>query len=646
MSPAVVLQCRRPVAAVSVLLTWFSWFSLLLATVPTVQGSALLQRMHNGHALAIGIVPGDSVFEQRWDDPVPGTKAFAGFQQRGVIDLARRDCLPNGTNFCFGDSVNFCASCGTCCIDGIYCCGAGGICCGTGCCASGQTCDSGKCVSSAAPITITAISYQTVTRTVTQIATVVVVVVDTSTIVRETEVTVSNEQTQTNIIWVTETVLARRGLPTAEVRLYVKREDHEAPLPRRWWASAWRAAWGSIAPRNQLPQPVHDAPQAAPLQRRQATQPPGPVAPVPTVTKFVTEIVESTRVISETITTQSTSIVLTTVIRTNTKVLNARTTIDVTSILTITNHEPVTQVITTTESPIHLPPPTTPPPRTPSPTSTPSTLPAVTKSSSIQTPAIVGISIGGLAAAAILAAIVIFWFRYRRHRHPNPHPNADLPPNVNDLDMMGGGREPTYPALKHFVSQRTAAHHSAQFHPPPPDDPHKSSGGSSPLTPDPRASSLYSTPGVAGGKQHRVSAMTEYDGVDRAGSVSPAVSSVVAARGSRRLSQQHVQQYQQQYQRPHSYSVGSQNQYAQQPPPPQPEELDSTPVMEMGNGVDPPPVIPPRLRPNPGQHLRVVNGGDQTYDGASWGDPNSPGLQGATVVGRASGTGPGPGPLR
>lgn len=141
MSPAVFLQC--PVRLLLICLSLLA----LVAPVPTVQGSALLQRMHNGNAL--GIVPGDSVFEQRWDDPVPGTKAFAGFQQRGVIDLSRRDCLPNGTNFCFGDSVNFCASCGTCCVAGIYCCGAGGICCGTGCCASGQTCDSGKCVVSA-----------------------------------------------------------------------------------------------------------------------------------------------------------------------------------------------------------------------------------------------------------------------------------------------------------------------------------------------------------------------------------------------------------------------------------------------------------------------------------------------------------------
>src|SRR5688500_7395101 len=83
---------------------------------------SLLLIATNGHASALpggqlepgsglGIAnDGDNVFLRRWD-PIPGTKAFAGFRERGVIELGRRDCLPNGTNFCFGDSVNFCSSC-------------------------------------------------------------------------------------------------------------------------------------------------------------------------------------------------------------------------------------------------------------------------------------------------------------------------------------------------------------------------------------------------------------------------------------------------------------------------------------------------------------------------------------------------------
>jgi hypothetical protein len=161
----------------------------------------------------------DSVFLRRWD-PIPGTKAFAGFRERGTIELGRRDCLPNGTNFCFGDSVNFCSNCGTCCVDGLYCCGSGGICCGTGCCASGQTCDQGQCVSPNGPVTVTSVAFQTVTHVATQVATVLIVVVETSTVVSTTETTALNAETQTNTIWVTETTsLERRGLPTAAVRV-------------------------------------------------------------------------------------------------------------------------------------------------------------------------------------------------------------------------------------------------------------------------------------------------------------------------------------------------------------------------------------------------------------------------------------------
>ena len=90
-----------------------------------------------GLGLGLSLVGDDAASLTRWTDPIPGTKALSGFQEHGVIELGRRDCLPNGTNFCFGNDVNFCSGCGTCCADGIYCCGAKGTCCGTGCCAAG-----------------------------------------------------------------------------------------------------------------------------------------------------------------------------------------------------------------------------------------------------------------------------------------------------------------------------------------------------------------------------------------------------------------------------------------------------------------------------------------------------------------------------
>ena len=88
----------------------------------------------------------ESIFLAVAKDPVPGFKPLYGYQER-VLDVAKRDCLPNGTNFCFGDNTNFCPSCGTCCTTGgNFCCSSSQTCCGTGCCSAGETCTSGKCV--------------------------------------------------------------------------------------------------------------------------------------------------------------------------------------------------------------------------------------------------------------------------------------------------------------------------------------------------------------------------------------------------------------------------------------------------------------------------------------------------------------------
>jgi hypothetical protein len=79
--------------------------------------------------------------------------------------LMRRQCLENGSNFCFDNSVDSCPSCRACCTssstkwccdvgnsvccEGQRCCPAGGTCCGTGCCTAGSTCRNGKCENSA-----------------------------------------------------------------------------------------------------------------------------------------------------------------------------------------------------------------------------------------------------------------------------------------------------------------------------------------------------------------------------------------------------------------------------------------------------------------------------------------------------------------
>jgi hypothetical protein len=170
---------------------------------------------------------------------------------------------------------------------------------------------------SSGPVTVTSISFQTITHVATQVATVLIVVVETSTVVSTTEATVSNAETQTNVIWITETTtLEKRGLPTADVRLIRRGDDisDDASLePRLSWRETLKAAWASVSARR-LPHAIHDAS----LERRQATRDPFTVLAQSTITRFATSTVDVTNVVSTTITTESTSLVMTTVIRTNT----------------------------------------------------------------------------------------------------------------------------------------------------------------------------------------------------------------------------------------------------------------------------------------------------------------------------------------
>lgn len=81
-----------------------------------------------------------------WSEAVAGTPPLFALHDQPA-DLAKRDCSANGTNFCFGNDVNYCASCGTCCSDSAsqWCCAANGVCCGNACCSSGQICSNGQC---------------------------------------------------------------------------------------------------------------------------------------------------------------------------------------------------------------------------------------------------------------------------------------------------------------------------------------------------------------------------------------------------------------------------------------------------------------------------------------------------------------------
>ena len=146
---------------------------LSLASIPIAsiglsysQGNALLAMLLNRSCRAVGLlgcllllardVSADSddapaVAEPAsWQAaaPIAGFKPLYGVQAQPVtLDARQSTCSANGSNFCFGDNVNFCASCGICCGSSSsgYCCGADQLCCGTACCASGQTCSNGEC---------------------------------------------------------------------------------------------------------------------------------------------------------------------------------------------------------------------------------------------------------------------------------------------------------------------------------------------------------------------------------------------------------------------------------------------------------------------------------------------------------------------
>ncbi|KXX75098.1 hypothetical protein MMYC01_207649, partial [Madurella mycetomatis] len=318
-------------------------------------------------------------YSKTWTDPIPGTKALVGLQ---LLDLGRRDCLSNGSNYCFGNNSDFCPDCGNCCIEENYCCGRG------------------------------------------KRATILIAQVETSTAVSTVDVTISSAATQTDVIWVTATAVAKNERAVAFEPLQPNGKH--------------RNVASSV---TRIPRQAADG-------------------PAPTITEYVTETFDITSVSSIIITASTTSTVVTTVYQTNTRVLNAQTTITITSTLTITSYPAAILTITTTASLIS--PTSSSPPQSLS--SQPPTLP---------TPAIAGIATGGSILAAILGALVVLSIRRRRRRHHtlppsylsdsyyDSHHHGDH--NRSNLDIHM--REPTLPPLPaHFAPAVPAAHHAATYH--------------------------------------------------------------------------------------------------------------------------------------------------------------------------------------
>ncbi|KAK0618370.1 hypothetical protein B0T17DRAFT_509912 [Bombardia bombarda] len=382
-----------------------------------------------------------------WRDPVPGFKALFGLNDR-VLDIGKRDCLSNGSNFCFGNNVNFCPSCGTCCVDGQYCCSSGGICCAAGCCSSGQICSDGRCLFLVTTITVTSTIYETVTDIATQRATVLIAEIDTSTVLSAIEATLSSAATQTNIVWETATAIAKRTITGKEQQPVRNVDDDLQNSPY------FRA------------QGVKTSSLKAPGHRRQASDTDSGIASTSTVTEYTTQTTATRSLTSTTVTAFTTSWIISTVYATVTRVLNAQTTIDLTSTLTITSYQPSTLLYTTTVSPVWSITPTTSAESTTIPSTSSSPLPTIApvnpSPTALSTPAIIGISISGAVVATIIIALLVFCLRHHSRWSPSLNKDQNFT-TTHDIST----RQPTLPTLSlpHFMPS-APAHHAAQFQPP------------------------------------------------------------------------------------------------------------------------------------------------------------------------------------
>lgn len=154
-------------------------------------------------------------------------------------------------------------------------------------------------------MTVTSTVLHTATRIATQRATILIAQVETSTAVSTVDVTVSSAATQTDVIWVTATAVAKSERAVAFEPLQPNGKHHNV------------ASSGPLEITSQ-PVPVrkglqHGLGKVTRIPRQAAE------GPAPTITEYVTETFDITSVSSIIITASTTSTVVTTVYQTNTR---------------------------------------------------------------------------------------------------------------------------------------------------------------------------------------------------------------------------------------------------------------------------------------------------------------------------------------
>jgi hypothetical protein len=299
-------------------LTGFTALLWAVLTAPAIQGVLASPNPTAGDS---ELQESESAFLVR--DIVAGYPSSFRPLERVIDPKKRATCNGNGTNYCFGNAVSFCAVCGTCCSvgGGQHCCGANATCCGNGCCASGQTCSNGQCLLPVVTVVVTDVATVTTTQpgpTVTVIGEVLITSFVTSTV--DVSVT-SAGATQTDWVVVTVSAPSRRSLPNSRVDALPETRQREAPA----WTKAlhWLVRGlaiigkgsngGSLRNVERRGIPAAEKPT---LGRRQVSVG-GPLiaqTPTTTVTAFVTQTAIFTSL--TTVTIPSTSVILATVSQT------------------------------------------------------------------------------------------------------------------------------------------------------------------------------------------------------------------------------------------------------------------------------------------------------------------------------------------
>ncbi|EFX05646.1 hypothetical protein CMQ_3715 [Grosmannia clavigera kw1407] len=351
-----------------------------------------------------------------WQPFVEARPALTG-HHKALPELAKRECLANGTNFCFGNDINYCSSCGTCCSGSSnkWCCSSDSICCGDACCGSGQTCSKGKCYLPVVTVTTQSTHTTTATLTATALTTVLKVVVVQALTFSITESTVtdsSGTQTDWSVVTVTSAV-NKRAVQTVHKEMGsndgCSADDGLEPgLPG-------------------LPTTLTLAPAAFRRRhfnhrRRDATATTASnlvsTAATSTVTDAVTVTSVVTHNVATTTTVMTTSTQLTIVYQTNTKVINAMATVSSTSTYIFASQNPVTSTSIVVATMIESSTPATSQPKSTAASPSLVTEHSSTRSShsGLSSSAIAGISVGSAAGAILLVLLAFCAVRRRRRK--------------------------------------------------------------------------------------------------------------------------------------------------------------------------------------------------------------------------------------